>query len=105
MPAVGFTTPEPGRGEHREAAILSAQVLGLIVRWLVVRIDSIYNFHIDYGLALWAACASDVEASISAPTIAVLDFLAGANAAVQGLSESPSNFDTSILDRELVSEW
>ena len=29
----GFSSPEPGRGEHQEAAILKAQGMGLIVRW------------------------------------------------------------------------
>ena len=47
---------------------------------------------------------SDAESYISAPGILVSDFIAAADAPGCGLSESPSNFDTSILGRELGSE-
>ena len=105
MPPAGITSPEPGKGTRRQVANLKAQGLGLFVRSLKGRLDCLQNFALDFELSLSPALASDVEKHISAPGILVSDFLAAADAPGCGLSESPSNFDTSILGRELGSEW
>ena len=100
----GLLSAEQGQGERRGVANLKAQGLGLFFRSPRGRLHCLWNFTLDFGLSLLPACASDAESYISAPGILVSDFIAAADAPGCGLSESPSNFDTSILGRELGSE-
>ena len=105
VPPLDLSSPKPGRGGRREEPNLKAQGPGLFVRCPRVGLDCFWNFALDFGLSLLPALASDVGKQISAPGILVSDFIAAADAPGCGLSESPSNFDTSILGRELGSIW
>ena len=80
MPPLDLSSPEPGRGGRRQAVIRVAHGLGWFSRCPRGRLDCFWSFHLDFGLSLLQALASDFEKHISAPGILVSDFIAAADA-------------------------